>query len=338
MENSSLNNLFVEYNKLELNGLICPCCKQKYTNPVVLPCSDSVCFGCLDKLKVEHFDKVDLLECPECKEKHEKQPNEGYLLNKAIEKILRLQPVKVTRGAHFESNLSATKGTFEKLILTAEKSRAILDESEPKILDYCTKLRNKVDLSTELKIEKLNQHRRQFLNQINEYEKKCIENLSINLKMSFDPHFALLTLTKKATQELDKPDFEESILESTHENIGKLKADFEACTTNLEKKLFIEKELVFNANNNVLDKDIIGVLIENNLNVSNTAKTGFSFTNQPLGNSFLASNSSFQQHINAFSLKSSSPLGSHQQPTNNSQIYSVPTFTFGLGSSNQTNK
>ncbi len=52
-----------------------------------------------------------------------------------------------------------------------------INNPETKIREHCEKIRNQIDLNTEILIEKINTYRDQLFNEIETYEKECINNI-----------------------------------------------------------------------------------------------------------------------------------------------------------------
>lgn len=72
---------------------------------------------------------------------------------------------------------------FDHLLAKIKEELAEIEEKlerpSDKIVEYCDRLRNQIDIRTEVLIEKLNSCRESLLGEIKTYEQKCLKNNSI---------------------------------------------------------------------------------------------------------------------------------------------------------------
>ena len=130
------------YEEDEINEqLICPCCKNKYNDPRVVECGASFCMSCIESLVKEGGNGFD---CPVCDDYHVLS-KKGCFKNLNLGKLCEKKAAGVSRGPQadtFSHQLDELKLKLDDF--TSERSF-----SEDKINEYCNKLRNEVQLSTD---------------------------------------------------------------------------------------------------------------------------------------------------------------------------------------------
>jgi hypothetical protein len=228
--------------------------------PVFLPCFHSVCFDCLHKLNKQEYESGEFIECPECHKASEPKPSEEYQLNEALEKLLHLTPTQVTRGSHFEGLLNTVKTKANDLTGLINYSNGIAASSESKVYEYCSKLRNSVDLTVENKIEQLNRHRERLLRMINEYQNECIANLNVNLKLIFEKNPQTMSQVSNWQALMNRPNCLEKELNEIERNTEETRSDLERKLDKYEEKLFCMKRVEFVKNDKEFEEEVVGAL------------------------------------------------------------------------------
>jgi hypothetical protein len=252
---------FFDRNEIESALLMCPCCKSRFEQPIFLPCQDSICLKCLDTL-AETSARSGYIQCPECKLDHPVQNKTQYKPNRFIEKALKIEPIKVTRGSQFEKCLQSTNQKINDLVETIQNSETLVGESETKISEFFSKLKNQIDLSVEVKIEQLNKYRDEYIQRISDYEQECINNLNKNLKVSFVENGSSLKKAEAWSELVKKPNCSEESIQDIRVKAQDMKIDLDAKIRSFEHKLFCQKVFEFKANNSEFKKEDIGVLVE----------------------------------------------------------------------------
>jgi hypothetical protein len=172
--------MFYEVEKID-SFLNCPRCSKRFVMPRILPCGKTLCQCCIDELcdltRAEtnsNAHKAACINCPCCRKSHTVPADEGcFILNEFIVKTLEIKPEKVYRCASFEK-FDSLLGKIEKDICEVEVK---ISNPEAKIREHCEKIRNQIDLNTEIIIEKISNYRDQLFNEVNNYEQVCISNL-----------------------------------------------------------------------------------------------------------------------------------------------------------------
>ena len=100
----------------------------------------------------------------------------GFISNEFIQATLQLKPKKVFRCPSFVE--------LDKILCILEKSVSDMETklASPhlKISEHCEKLKNKIDITTETLIEKLNEDRNVLVAEVNEFQLKCFDQFNSN--------------------------------------------------------------------------------------------------------------------------------------------------------------
>ena len=103
------------FNKEEIDlslHILCPCCKNIFSDPVTLPCGKSICKShVLDSLTTRSNQKY--LNCPLCKNEHQTDQNGSFPCNLKIDDLVKKCQVRATpiRDIHKTANESYNKLT-----------------------------------------------------------------------------------------------------------------------------------------------------------------------------------------------------------------------------------
>ena len=114
--------------------LICPYCKNKYTDPRIVECGVSFCMPCINQMLISNKNGF---KCPACEDFHE-IPSKGYLKNSNLAKLCAkkaAEPTDSKLAEAFKSQLDEFKLKLEDLS-NENKIRFV------KIKEYCDGLIN----------------------------------------------------------------------------------------------------------------------------------------------------------------------------------------------------
>lgn len=246
-------DLFYEKTKLD-SKLSCPYCMLKYKDPRFLPCHHSACFDCIKN----RLDK-NQIDCKICNKTCEIQIND-LAVNILILELLNIEPTRVERGTDFDKLHKETKKIVKLMSQLVQKSKNLLNGYEKSITDRFELIRNKIDLATEIRIEELNNHRENLLNEVKECEKAYLEDENLNKKEE------LTILTDKCGENIKKWNDELLQPKTTEKDIKEIKSKVETVISELserislhEKLLLFEGKCIFNESNIELNSDTIGV-------------------------------------------------------------------------------
>ena len=151
---------------LSLTDLNCKICKSVYKKPVLIPCcNETVCQDCV--LSLSDTNKQDEIKCPFCQQKLQ-IPLEGFMSNKFVEDLI------TTKLNLIDSDLNAQqlKHNLDCLKQESDRLKSMLSNRTDELFDYCSQLRHKVQMSTELKIKNITRINEEFIKKIDDYEKE----------------------------------------------------------------------------------------------------------------------------------------------------------------------
>ena len=123
------------------NLITCKWCSSILKEPVILPCSESVCREHESHFRINNDNQE--TKCLLCHEEHKLNDEEHFLFNKSFEMV----------------------ESFETLMQSPESS----------INEHFSQLRNRIDLVREDFINKINEASEKMMVEVEEYEKACLE-------------------------------------------------------------------------------------------------------------------------------------------------------------------
>jgi len=191
-------------------------------------------------------------------------PENGFIINKSLSKILALELSKVSRGEAFDS--------LTKLLDNLQKKSNLIklgiDNGTDLIKEHCMNLRNDVQLKTEECIEEVilqvNDISTKIIDEINEYEQELIES---NKKKSKSLE-AFNSIVKELesfhtlnTEYLNKNEVDDKLVKKSNEEATNLIIKAELEIENLKCNIFDGHILKFKRNNEKLNKNILGITI-----------------------------------------------------------------------------
>ncbi len=84
--------MYFEINQVN-DTLLCQQCKGRLDIPKILPCGETIYLSCETYIQIND----NMFDCFVCEQKHD-MPKNGFLISKAILKMLKIEPTKVSRG------------------------------------------------------------------------------------------------------------------------------------------------------------------------------------------------------------------------------------------------
>lgn len=172
------------YSENEITeDLICPECKQKYTDPRVLPCGKILCNNCISNLyNNQRIGDTNEFKCSQCNQNHP-MPSEGFPVCEPLAKLLNRKPSKLFRSSQveeLEKNLKLIDTQLKKLEID-------LNHGEDVIQNHASELAAKVQQATDAKIELINKYNKQLMDQIEEFKNECLKTFgNLNKNEFFD--------------------------------------------------------------------------------------------------------------------------------------------------------
>ena len=245
------------------NELICPKCTNRFDDPRILPCGNSLCQSCI----LDEIEEGAINKCYCCQEKHS-LPKEGeFTKNKFILKQLEKKPIEVNRGALGE----LLKKSLNTLTDKKEELENYLKSGDQKVSDYLSEIRTQIDLITETQIERLNKARDTLLEKLKQYQTECMYS-----KLTSKNDFLLAkmdTLNENITKYLKGTDWNETYV---NDQIKEAKNLVDLCSKakeDFENEIFLNKKPTFIPSKMTLNEsETIGKLNFNNLDVIENQK------------------------------------------------------------------
>ena len=239
------------YQQEAIKKLIeCPYCKNAYSDPRVLECGKSLCYDCIELLMNKEENGLD---CPVCLEFHH-APENGFLKNVTLGELSSTKPNDVYRGAIAEDVKTKMKIIKE----TTDKLNFCIYHPIDKIKEYCINLKQKVQLETELKMEKIKKFNEEFIGQIEKYEIECIEKCEIDKSLFEATINELDEFYSKWTSYMSNANIDEDELKKVLDEAKKLLEYAEMKKIEICSKLFNKKLMTFNENRNELSSSLVG--------------------------------------------------------------------------------
>ncbi len=161
------------YAEEKINSILnCKKCSNRYEEPRILPCGNTICHECVTTEKNEY-------SCYFCEKNHEK-PVDGFPINKSLGELLRYAPNDIYRGKSVE----VLKSSLKELHSQADLLELTLKTGVDKIKDLCLSLKIDLDLATESAMSRIAELRDSLLAEINLYEGHSIECFQADLDTS----------------------------------------------------------------------------------------------------------------------------------------------------------
>jgi hypothetical protein len=228
----------------------CPYCKNAYRDPRALQCGRSLCFDCIELLMNKEANGLD---CPVCSAFHH-APENGFFKILTLGDISSTQPNDVSRGAIAEDVKTKMKTIKEK----TEKLNFFITHPIDNIKEHCSDLKLKVQLETELKIEKIMKFNEEFIRQIEKYEIECIDKCKIDKSLFEETINELDEIYSKWTSYMSNSKIDEEELKKVLDEAKQLLQKADTKKIEICAELFNKKLMVFNENRNELSSSLVG--------------------------------------------------------------------------------
>jgi hypothetical protein len=256
------NSLLIKkmfYRKEEVDKVLaCGICSGIYEDPRFLPCSESACNRCIQKL-IESNPKKEF-DCNFCHNKHKPLDKEGFPLNGALIKLMSAKVGNVYRNAKVEElkvKLAEIKNKCEVLKLS-------LTNGVDEVKEHCIRLRNQVHLETDILIEEAHKFNESLIAEIDKYEKDCINSFDSNTKTNdnvFDKFIlALNTFYTDNTKYLTEFEINEKVVDEAVAKADDHLRRFKSEDKSLKKIQFNGKVAEFRKCQNKHDRSLLGTL------------------------------------------------------------------------------
>jgi hypothetical protein len=241
--------------------LYCSNCKNRFNVPKILPCGNTICLNCEQNLF--KWDEKEY-DCVLCKEKHFKPENDGELteytlpVNKLVQDLLYLKPINVYRGKLYDK----AEGLLRNAQNLNQNLNLELENFNYRIQVHCDLLRDQIDIAADSQITKINSFREFFIQKVDKYEEKCVQNSS----KSTESFQSILKFTKNIDMKFknyreifNKPDLSDDELIEMNTELTDLENKLIELSNQLNFCIF-DKKLSFIETENELKSNDIGVL------------------------------------------------------------------------------
>lgn len=222
----------------------CPLCFGAFKIPITLPCGETACKNCI-------FKENDFKECIFCKENHQ-IPKDGFKPNKLI-----LSLIDSKMESNFEEELKNLKENFLQL-------KNWFLEGNSRIENYCSLLRDDVQLKTESAIETLNQINKSLMEKIQEYEKERISKFKQESEFKLEVN-DLINKIELFFKGLENSERSVDIVKEYNQNIMEI-------LVKMNHIIFEKNYLVFEDSSETINSNTIGTLRLRENNKRNNAK------------------------------------------------------------------
>jgi hypothetical protein len=158
------------YKEDEVNErLTCSVCTHLFYDPRILPCGDSACNDCIDRLLSKSDNRFD---CMFCQEKHEPPRNAGFPPNKVLLGLINAKAAPVYRNQKVDKFTEK----LTELQCKCDNFKHSRHNGTDRVQVHCNTLRNQVHLRTEVMIERIHQMNESLVAEIGDYEQGCIRS------------------------------------------------------------------------------------------------------------------------------------------------------------------
>ncbi len=245
--------MFYDTNKVD-TALICKNCEWRLDVPKILPCGETICSLCETNIQVNNNNNM--FDCLVCQDKHE-MPKNGLIISKSLSDILAIELIRVSRGKTF----GLLKESLDHILNKSNFIKNGIKNSNDFVREHCIELKNNVQLTAEEVIQEVIEISAKIIVEIDEHEQEFIK-LNKNNKEALDKFNKILNelelFHSVNTEYLKKYDIDDDLIIKANNNAINLikKADLEI--QNLKDAIFDGSLLMFEKNNEKINKSILG--------------------------------------------------------------------------------
>ena len=260
-----LKILYGEYSVSIFNK--CPLCKNKLKEVKILPCS-VYCANCVKELTNNADETTKEFECKAGRRIHI-IPEDSFMKWNALEELSSsLLPLE---DVYRRESIETLKNNLKEIDKQINEMNFSLNNSSDRVKEFCLKLRNEVTLETEVLIKHVQDNNDKLINEINDFEMRCITNINLD-KVNMKKFNKFLNETKHFHQEwiecLRKYNIQETEIVKANSKAVKLVERFGKEKKDFEQIIFNNESIFFRKNEFELDKIKIGNLIQGTIKPS----------------------------------------------------------------------
>ena len=254
------------YEESEIKDLLnCEHCVQPYGEyyppRILLCCQKTMCYKCVQL--IENQAKNNKYKCISCK-KEATIPDDGYMVNNVVAKLIAKKPTEIPRGPEAEKlkqNLRDLEILVNKLLFETENGEYLITED-------CRELRRQVQLAKEQKIEEINKHCDALLLKIDTYEQKCLrkyKEINESKKKATELIESANDTIQKQNAYLRQLKIDVKDIIASNEKIDELRAQIEKERKSMNKTMFNNHIMKFEANKTTINEEFLGKLNYQNI-------------------------------------------------------------------------
>lgn len=163
-------------------ALICSHCSKKFVDPRILPCGETYCHNCILDLVFIHNSNDQTFKCTSCQSTHQNPSNDdngsdGFPINKRTAILLAQTPSEVCRDSKSVKALKTCLDSMQNNPIIRTLQNLKTSNAHSLIQEYCSNLKNDVDMQTDLYKHDLDEARQQLFAKIAKYERECCESV-----------------------------------------------------------------------------------------------------------------------------------------------------------------
>lgn len=168
--NASTETTEMFYEESDINEVLtCPKCNQRYIDPRVLPCGESICFKCISNIDKE---SSNVIKCTYCSNFHY-IPTEGFPKNIKLCKIIEKKSNEVYRGKAAQT----LKCDLNEMSVKIKFLNNDLEMGIEQLKEYCDIIRKDIEQVKENIVQTIEKYHDEFIKKINMYQDASVENL-----------------------------------------------------------------------------------------------------------------------------------------------------------------
>ncbi len=229
---------------------------DEHDQPCTLPCGKNICNNCV--AKIESLAKTSKkFKCTLCAEEHAIPEKGSFPVNETLLELIKTQPKEVFRSKDC-SELKENLRSLETLLKTLKFEYSIGVE---RIKSYCAEQRNQIQMSTAKRIKEINHLNTVLMEEVDSYEKECIDWYSNNeafKKYMHDQIDNVLKFIAEKEKYLKEYEIDEEIIRKSIQLSQNVKSHLDYELKKLKITVFGNEIIKFNANSIKLDALVLG--------------------------------------------------------------------------------
>lgn len=189
--------------------ITCQYCKNVYSNPIFLPCFNTICENHIDELVKDK--KTNLIKCFFCNQEHEK-PDEGFKTNQMAKDVINSNSYLTEEEKEAKIELEIVKNQLDRFV---DEYAKIETQTDAYISDYFSRIRAKIETQRsylKLKIDKLADKLVNESNQVEIKHKQVISEIRDANNNQFDKD-GIRKLKKELANHLKLPELNLELLD-----------------------------------------------------------------------------------------------------------------------------